>query len=492
MPNSTSEFSYARAVDVATRIRRREISPVEVVEDAIGHVEASNDALNAVVHCGFDHARAAARKAEQAVMTGMELGPLHGVPTLAKDMLDAKIGWPSTYGGIRALARNQARTDSVFVERIERAGAIVIGLTNSPVMGFRGTCDNPLFGPTHNPFDLVRNAGGSSGGGAAAVAAGIVPLAEGTDGGGSIRIPASWCGVYGLKPSWGRVPFLGRPNAFAAGTSPFLHTGPIVRSVEDAAVALAALAGYDLRDPFALDDAPEFVGAFRLPIKGMRIAYSPDFDVFPVDPRVVAVVESAVRIFERLDAHVEEVTLGIRHDQRALSDLWCRLCMPNHVTTIEALKSDGYDLLSDDRELPPQYRSWLEYGYRQTARELAQDAAMRTEVYDAMQGVFEKYDLLVGPTLTCLPVENATDGNTIGPTEVDGVPVDPLIGWCPPYLQNFTGHPAASVPAGLAGGLPVGMQVVGRRYADLHVLAASAAFERACPWSYDRIQLRTP
>jgi amidase len=464
----TDELAYTTVVELAGRIRRRELSPVEVLEATIERIEARNPSLNALVYLGFDDARAAAREAEAALTSGEAVGPLHGVPTAIKDLFDFKPGWPSTFGGIPALRDFQLDTYCGFAERAERAGAILVGKGNSPVMGFRGVCDNPLFGPSCNPFDTTRNTGGSSGGCAAAVADGLLTFAEGTDGGGSIRIPASLCGIYGLKQSFGRVPFISRPNAFG-GTDPFLFEGPLTRTVEDAALVLSAVAGYDPRDPLSLDDPTDFTGAVRRPIKGMRIAYTRNYDVFPIDQRIAAVVDEAVRAFEQAGAHVEEVPLGIRRDQRELSDLWCRLIMPINIATIEGLKGMGFDV-SD--ELPAQYREWLDRGYELTALDIANDQAMRTEVFDAFQDVFSRYDLIVGPTLSALPVINGDDGDTVGPSEVEGVAVDPLIGWCPTYLVNYTGHPAASVPAGMADGLPVGMQIIGRSYADADVLAA--------------------
>jgi amidase len=478
------ELAYATATELAARIRRRELSPVEVVDAAIERIQARNQSLNAFVHLGFDDARKRAREAEQAVVSGEELGVLHGVPTAIKDLFDFKPGWPASFGGIRALSDFTLDVSCAFTERIERAGAVVVGKTNSPVMGFRGTCDNYLFGPSRNPFDTAKNTGGSSGGSAAAVADGLVPLAEGTDGGGSIRIPASWCGVYGYKASFGRVPYVNRPNAFA-GVNPFLFEGPITRTVEDAALALDALAGYDSRDPFSLDEQQSFTPALLRSIAGWRIAYSPDFDVFPVDRRVAQVVDDAVRAFEQAGARVEPVRLGIERDQRELSDLWCRLIMPINVEAFENFKRQGIDLLGDHRDdFPPEYLRWVEEGYRLSALDLSHDQQVRSEVYDAIQRVLDDHQLLVTPTLACLPVDNADDGNTVGPSSIEGVEVDPLIGWCLTYFVNFSGHPAASIPAGLAEGrLPVGMQLIGRRYGDADVLAASAVFERIRPWS---------
>jgi len=476
------ELAFTTVVELAGRIRRRELSPVEVLDATIERIETRNPSLNALVYLGFDDARAAAREAEQALTTGAAVGLLHGVPAAIKDLFDFKPGWPATFGGIPALRDFKLDTYCAFAERAEQAGAVLVGKGNSPVMGFRGVCDNPLFGPSCNPFDTSRNTGGSSGGCAAAVADGLLTFAEGTDGGGSIRIPASWCGVYGYKQSFGRVPYISRPNAFG-GTDPFLFEGPLTRTVEDAALVLTAIAGYDPRDPLAIDDHADFTQAIRRSIKDMRIAYTPDYDVFPVDRRVAEVVADAVRVFEDAGAHVEEVELGIRRDQRELSDLWCRLIMPINVAGIEGFKAAGIDLLRDHPDdLPPQYREWLDRGYALTALDIANDQAMRTEVFDAFQDVLGRYDLIVGPTLSALPVENGDDGNTVGPAEVEGVAVDPLIGWCPTYLVNYTGHPAASIPAGMADGLPVGMQIIGRSYADADVFAASAAFERLRPW----------
>jgi amidase len=242
---------------------------------------------------------------------------------------------------------------------------------------------------------------------------------------------------------------------------------------------LTAIAGYDARDPLSIDDPADFTSAVRRSIKGMRIAYTRNYDVFPIDRRIAAVIDDAVGVFEQAGAHVEEIELGITRDQRELSDLWCRLIMPLNVAGIEGLKAMGYDVIDD---LPPQYREWLDRAYHFTPLDIANDQAMRTEVFDAFQDTFSRYDLIVGPTLCALPVANGDDGNTVGPTQVEGVEVDPLIGWCPTYLVNYTVHPAASIPAGMTGGLPVGLQIIGRSYADADVLAASAAFERLRPW----------
>jgi amidase/aspartyl-tRNA(Asn)/glutamyl-tRNA(Gln) amidotransferase subunit A len=477
------DLAYNSATALAGLIRARQVSPSEVIDATIDRIEERDPSLNAVVFKGYDEARERARVATDAVMSGAALGPLHGVPTLMKDLFDFKPGWRSTFGGVTALADTVIDASCVFVERMERDGAIVVGKTNSPVMGFRGTCDNPLFGPTRNPFDTTLNAGGSSGGSAAAVADGFVAIAEGTDAGGSIRIPAAWCGLYGLKPSWGRVPVVIRPNGFA-GTDPFVAEGPITRTVADAAIALQSLAGVDARDPYSVAGVPDLVGALGGDLRGVRIAYSPDFGVYPVDPRIATVVAAAARAFEAAGAIVDEIAIPIPFDQRELSDLWCRLITPLNVETFEGFKTGGLDLLRDHRDsFPQEYLRWIDAGYAATVIDRRRDQRMRTDVCDAIAGVFATYDFIVTPTVGAIQVPNATDGNTMGPREVAGVAVDPLIGWCLTYLLNFSGHPAASIPAGLIDGrLPVGLQLVGRPGDDAGVLRASSAFERIQPW----------
>ncbi len=476
------ELSYASASEIALLIRQRKLSPVEVVDAFLDRIETRNPSINALVFVGAEDARREAKEAEQAVMSGKTLAPLHGVPVAIKDLFDFKPGWPNTFGGVRAMKDYIAHHHSAFPERIEEAGAIILGKGNSPTMGMRGTCDNFLFGATSTPFQPGRNSGGSSGGSAAAVADGLAALAEGSDGGGSIRIPASFCGVYGYKASFGRIPFLSRPNAFA-GDTPFLFEGPITRTVEDAAIALTVLSGYHPGDPFSIDEDVDFRGSIHRSIKGWKIAYSPDWDVFPVDPRVEACVREALKGFEEAGATVEEVEVGITRDQKELGDLWCRMIAPLNVAAFEGFKAAGTDLLRDHREdFPPEYLRWVEEGYRTTAAEFYGMQEIRTEIYDAVQGVLANYDLIVTPTLACLPVENRSDGNTVGPKEVNGIEVNELIGWCLTYPVNYTGHPACSIPAGLVEGLPVGMQIIGRRWADSDVLAASAALERTRPW----------
>ena len=283
-----------------------------------------------------------------------------------KDCFDFKPGWVTTFGGIRALKNYVVDNYCMFVERMEQAGAIFVGKTNSPVFGFRGTCDNYLFGPSKNPFDLTKNTGGSSGGSAGAVAAGLLPLCEGTDGGGSIRIPASWCGVYGYKPAFGRVPLVTRPEAFG-GTAPFIFEGPITRTVEDSALAMSVLAGYDLRDPYCIEGNVDFMAALRGSIAGKKIAYTRDYGIFPVD--------------HARHRRRRQGGRGLRGGRRScrrgqdrhppLASRTERYVVPLHRAEAsrgaEGFKRQGIDLVRDHHDdFPPEFWHWDEIGRKMT------------------------------------------------------------------------------------------------------------------------------
>ncbi len=481
--HDSDSLAYSPASRLLELMHTGELAPTELLEMTLERIEARNQDLNAVVYLNVDDARQAARASTDRIAAGEPLGALDGLPMLLKDLFDFKPGWPATFGGVPALAERCPDLHCVFAQRTEAAGAVLVGKTNSPVMGMRGTCDNPLFGPARNPFDLSKNTGGSSGGSAAAVADGLVSIAEGTDAGGSIRIPAAWCGVFGIKPSFGRVPVRLRPNAFA-GTYPFVAEGPITRTVGDAALALAVLSGYDSVDPFSLRDSPDPRLGLEGDLTGARIAYSPDFGVYPVDRRVAEVVERAVMRFVDAGAVVEEVAIEIPYDHLELAELWCRMIAPLNIGTLEGLRAEGIDLLGEHRaSMPPDYVRRIEEGYRLTVHDLARDQIMRSAVHDAIQSVLDRYDFLVTPTLSAVQVDNADDGDTVGPAEVDGVAVERLIGWCMTYFLNFTGHPAASIPAGLIEErLPVGMQIIGGRHDDVGVICASRVFEQIQPW----------
>ncbi|GCB52848.1 amidase [Streptomyces sp. NL15-2K] len=483
---TAQELGRLSARRTAELVRSGELAPTEVVDAAITRISDSNDVLNAVVFAAFDEAMVRARDMERLLVNGADPGPLTGVPALIKDSFSAKEGWPVS-SGLSVLRDNPARHTTNFPRRLEAAGAILLGTTNSSVFGFRGTTDSVAFGPCRNPFDPRRNAGGSSGGSAAAVAAGYVPVAGATDVGGSIRIPSAWCGTFGFQPSPGRLPFPAPSNLFGPG--PYFFEGPITRTVGDAAFTMDVLHGFDAADPAALTDRVDFLSAHDRArdegLRGVRVGVTADYGIFPVDSEVRAAFERAILVFERLGADIVEVDPRIPFTQRTLSDVWSRLTAIGTYAAIEALAKQGVDVRSEcPEELPKPMMRWVDTVASMPIAQLLNDQTVRSEVFNAFERTFADIDLLVAPTLACMPVENARDGFTQGPTEIDGQAVDPLIGWCMSYLTNFTGHPSASVPGGHVRGLPVGIQITGRRHHELDVIAASAAFEQESPWQH--------
>lgn len=472
------------AAQTARLVKTGEMSALEVTDAAIERIERGNPKLNAVIFKDYEGARAQARNLDIRIARKDHVGAMAGVPTLMKDLFDFKPGWPSTMGGVPALKDFVPDFWSTYPKRIEAADAILIGKTNAPTLGFNASTDNQLFGATRNPFDLSRNPGGSSGGSAAAVAAGLVPVASGSDAGGSIRIPASWSGVAGFQGSQGRVPTVMRPDAFGA-ISPFIYEGPISRTVEDLALAMSVLSGHDHADPFSNPQEIDFLSALDgRALDGVRIGYTPDFGTYPVERGITAVTDAAVRAFEEAGAEVVALDLPLPADHRTLTDMWCRLICAGSYGIVQGLKAGGLDLLGEHpKQVPEALKFWMDAANGQSLSERQADQILRSAVYDAFEAAFATVDLIVSPTTMALPVLNRENGATTGPSSINGVEINPLIGWCPTYLTNLTGHPSASVPAGLCDGLPVGLQIMGRRYADLDVMRAAACFERLRPWS---------
>jgi Asp-tRNA(Asn)/Glu-tRNA(Gln) amidotransferase A subunit family amidase len=481
-PDEKTKLCFLPATELAARIRRRDISPVEVVDAYLQRIEHRNPLINAYTLVLAEEARSAARAAERAVTGGLPLEPLHGVPIAIKD-LDDVAGVPTSMGSL-AIRDRVPKKCALAVERLLAAGAIILGKTNTPEFGHKGITDNLRFGPTHTPWALGRNAGGSSGGSAAAVADGLAALAQGTDGGGSVRIPASFSGVVGFKASFGRIPSVTRPDAFLWG-HPFVHIGPLARTVADAALMTDVMAGQHARDPLSLPgDRVDYSGSLGAQPDGLRIAYSPRLGNFPVDERVAAVIKSAATILGAQEGRVDEVELVMNAYHGDLAAVWVRTISVHYAAIARHLKDEGIDLLGAHADqLTPDFRAMLENGEKVSAVEHALDDVLRTRVHDGLEDVLNRYDVIISPTLAVPPVTNAEDGNTRGPSQINGEPVDPLIGWCMTYPINFTGHPAISVPAGLTtDGLPVGLQIIGRRHAEETVLAVAAAFERMHPW----------
>lgn len=472
------------ASELAALIRDGGISPVDLMSATLDRIERYNDDITGFVHLDEDAALKAAGRIHDAVRRGEDVGPLGGVPVAMKDLYDSKVGWPTTMGGVPCLRDNIATTNSLWVTRMEDAGAIIVGKTNAAIFGFRGTGDNPLFGPSKNPFDLSYNSGGSSGGSAAAVAAGLVPIGQATDGGGSTRIPAAFCGLVGLKPTSGRIPMVIRPNAFA-GTSPFLFDGAVTRTVGDTIIALETLEGYDSRDPFAARRPKVDRSRITGDMTGVRIAYSPDLDSYPVEQEIRDTAKRAVDEMERAGAHVDEVTLGFTADHVELGELWGHLIVHSQIQGLDALKESGIDILRDHPEdLTAFHREWIDKALSSTIREEYGYQLLRTMVYDRVQATLDKYDLLVTPTTACVGIKNNLEGDTIGPSDIGGVPVEPLIGWGLTSYFNYTGHPAISIPAGMSSeGLPIGLQIVTNKFDEEALLSASVFVENALPWA---------
>ena len=490
MSDCLHNFESIRSIQA--KYRNGTLSPVEFVESFLQRIAQRQGTINAYVTVIAEEARQKAKEAEAALKDPQaKLGPLHGIPICLKDLLDHKKGVRHSFGCL-PLADHISQFTTTCVKRLESAGAIVLGKTNTPEFGHKGVTDNRIIGPTSTPFKPGYNSGGSSGGSAAAVADGQAVLGLGSDGGGSIRIPASWCGTFGYKATFGRVPFSNSGLGF--WSTPFVFNGPITRRVEDAAIAMSVLQGPDPMEPMMLPaEDIDYLAAMQGSVKGWRIAYSPDLGCFPVDPEVKRVVEEAASSFEGLEATVEEVSVNLKHPQQVLADTWSQLIGVLSATFNEEFLKAGVDFLGEHRhQLPEEYLSNIELGQRTSAIEYRQLDTIRLDVFHGIQTVLQDYDLLLCPTLAVPPVKNATEGDTLGPREVNGEEVDPCIGWCLTYPQNFTGHPAASIPAGLTtDGLPIGMQMVGPMHGDAKLFTAAANYERVRPWLQDYPALQT-
>jgi len=473
-------------VELGREVSEGHITPTEVIDFFAERIEKRNPGINAFVYTKFDDARAEAKKLEARMARGEDVGPLAGVPVGLKDFLPSKKGWTNSHGGVKSLIRVD-EADSVFYDSAVRAGAIAVGKTNAPAFAFRGTCDNKLYGPTRNPFNTEYNSGGSSGGSAAAVADGLVPISEGSDGGGSIRIPSAWCSCFGFKASVGTIPSVCRPDGWMA-THPYCFNGAITRTVLDSAVMMNYMAYHDPRDPLSLDRGKrDFTELMKKPIKGLKIAFTADFDIFTVDPEVAGIVEAAAHRLEEAGAIVEQVHFGFKHSQNDFANLWCRSICIDTAIDMELWKKEGFDLVRDHRdELPEEFIYWNEEALRSSIMDYRYFNELRTEILDEQENIFEKYDIIISPVTICPPVKNASDGNTKGPEMMNGQRIEPLIGFCETFFENFAGNPAASIPAGLtATGLPVGMQIIGKKFLDEDVFAAAHAFEEISPWNYD-------
>jgi aspartyl-tRNA(Asn)/glutamyl-tRNA(Gln) amidotransferase subunit A len=465
---TTDELCWLPATTLAGLIRRKKVSPVEVIEAVLARIDKLNPRLNAYVHVTPERARKEARAAERALgRKSATPGPLHGVPFSVKDLVITK-GVPTTFG--TPLFRDHVPVeDAPMVERMVAAGAILLGKTNTPTFGWIGATHNLLFGATRNPWRLDRTPGGSSGGASAAVAAGLGPLAIGTDGGGSIRIPASCAGIYGFKPSYGRIPTYPHSGAWSLS-----HIGPMTRTVADAALMMNVCAGPDERDQYSLPARRvDHVKALRGDLKGLRVAWSEDLGFTEaLDPEVGAACARGAKVFRTLGCRVDEIAPGWPSPKPCWEEIFC-----GGIATRLAPALDRRD------QIDPGLLPLIERTLRQPPTAYVQAWLDRLAWWQHPRALFEKYDLLLTPTIACAPFAIGVDN----PAEIAGRPVSPY-GWIPyTFPFNLTGQPAASVPCGFTTeGLPVGLQIVGRRFDDATVLRASAAFEQARPWASDR------
>lgn len=468
-PAVASDIAYLSAVELGRLYRRRELSPTEVVEAILARIEALNPTINAYVTVTADLARKQARRAEAAFAADEAAGlPLLGVPLSLKDLTPTK-GIRTTFGSL--LTKDCVPdADPVIVQRIYASGAVLLGKTNVPEHGWKGDTTNRVVGSSHNPWRLGLTTGGSSGGAAAAVAGGMGPIAQASDGAGSIRIPASFCGVFGLKPTYGTVP------ASEPSMERVSQVGPIARTVHDAALLLGVMAGRDDLDPDSWSPAGRnFVDGIDDGVNGLRVAWSPSLGYAVVDPEVARIAAESLGVFAELGAQITEISAPFE-DPCPLFEVMS--------ATAEAAEYGTVEQLAHVRDRLDQGRlQHIESGWTFTGVDVAAANTRRAHLYLRMHELMSDYDLLVTPTL---PVRAFSAGRNYPPA-CSGGPTDAL---CWPrftYPFNLTGQPAASVPCGFTSdGLPVGLQVVGRRREDSLVLRAARAFEVARPWAGHR------
>ena len=452
------------ALDLIELYRTRRASPVEVTRAALERIATLDPVLNAFCFVARDAALAAAADSEARWMNDAPLGPLDGVPVSIKDILLTK-GWPTLRGSRTVDPAGPWQDDAPAVARLRESGAVLLGKNTTPEFGWKGVTDSPLTGVTRNPWNPAKTPGGSSGGGAAAVASGMTPLTLGTDGGGSIRIPCAFTGIFGLKPSFGRVP--------AWPLSPFgtvAHIGPMTRTVRDAALLLNTIAQPDARDWFALPpDGRDYLAGIDEGVRGWRIAYSATLGYAEVDPEVAAIVGHAAMRFAELGAEVEEADPpGLEEVGQVFRRHWftgAAFLLRNLTAAQKALVDPGLIQVADE-------------GSRVGMMELLEAVQKRGVLGTRMNQFHERFDLLLTPSL---PLAAFDAGREVA----DVMKARRWTDWTPfTYPFNLTQQPAASVPCGLtAAGLPVGLQIVGPRYGDARVLRASRAFEAAQPFA---------
>jgi aspartyl-tRNA(Asn)/glutamyl-tRNA(Gln) amidotransferase subunit A len=466
-----TDLAFTPAAELARLIATRAISPVELVDMVLSRIDRAQPVLNAFITITGESARAAARAAEAAVMRGDPPGPLFGVPFSVKDLVNTA-GVPTTFGSV-ALADNVPAADSVAVARLKRAGAILIGKTTTPEFGHKPFTEAPLFGRTANAWDPTRTAGGSSGGAAVAVAAGLGPLAIGTDGGGSGRIPAACNGVVAFKQTLGLVPHDLTPDGF--GNQSYIM--PITRTVMDSALMLQAMCGPDPCDPHSLGlPVGDLVAAARPEgdLKGRHIAWRPYLGNRKLAREVMTLCEEAVAVLGELGAVVEQMEDDFENTEPVwlvLTQSFWNARFRRYVPEFGARMSTTLLRQMDD-------------GACYSATQLQEAMFARTRIYRQIQGWFQRYDMIATPTLARTAL--AIDHDFFASIEIDGEPADTVRKAWYPYTHpfNLSGNPAVTLPCGWASdGLPVGLQLVGPHFGDARLFRAAALFEMARPWA---------
>jgi amidase len=458
-----TDLCFMTARELRAALGRREVSAREVVQAHLDQIERVNPDVNAVVTLVAERALDSAAAADGRAASGADLPVLHGLPVAHKDVHETA-GIRTTYGS-PLRANYVPAEDELVIERMRAAGVITIGKTNVPEFGAGSHTFNRVFGVTRNPYDHGRSAGGSSGGAAAALACGMHPLADGSDTGGSLRNPASFCNVVGFRPSPGRVP--GWPEPL--GWTTLNVSGPMARTVADAALLLSVQAGPDPRAPLSLEEpGARFAEPLDADLTGLRVAWSPDLGgAVPVEPEVAAVVRDAAGVFAALGAHVTEASPDFASADEAFRTL--------RAWQFEVMFGEILDRTPE--ELKPSLRENTEQGRKLSGADLGRAEVLHTALFQRVREFFAGYDILLLPVSQVLPFGVGLEY----PAEIAGVPMTDYLDWMKSaYLVSLTGCPALSVPAGFsAGGLPVGVQIVGPHRADFAVLQAGHAFERA-------------
>jgi amidase len=460
MNDGRDQLCDLSAIELTARIRRRELSARDVMSAHLVRIERVNPAVNAIVTLVADRAMADAARADDLAAKNGTPGPLHGLPVAHKDLIDTA-GIRTTKGS-RFYRDTVPARDALIVTRVREAGGITIGKTNTPELGAGSQTFNDVFGVTRNPYDLTKTCGGSSGGAAVALACGMVPLAGGTDVGGSLRNPAAFCNVVGLRPSPGRVP--NETN----GWSPLGVSGPMARSVADVALFLSVLAGPDVRDPLAIaEDGARFRSPLGRDFKGVRVAWWKGLGGIPFDPEIRTVVDATRRVFAGLGCALDEA----EPDFTGVAEAFAVLRYASSYAQNSALVRQRAEWVKDTIKFE------VAEAERLAAADVGRAIARQTQMYDHSRQFFETYEYFVLPVTQVAPF----DVNVPFPTAIAGTPMMNYIDWmrsC--WYVSFMSNPAISVPAGFtAAGLPVGLQIVGRHRDEWGVLQLAHAFEQA-------------